>query len=345
MSSFIQAYRNTGNSILAYQQITDCTSKSLKDIVNDSFASLENVFEEVDFYESTDSKRGILRNTSKIIGGIVSLGGSYMLEMHNKHYTDIYSAVYEPVRKKIESIERDTNDSLSAIGEQLTDLNKLLKPVSRILKAKKVTSKSEIRYSLSQLDKFYSGFNTSLNTGFGGLVGGSAALGAWGLVTLVGSASTGTAISSLSGVAATNATLAWFGGGSIATGGAGMAGGFWVLGGIVAAPIVFFSTKNAYKKVDTLKEKKRELTEECEKLNTLLIQATSQLCEARKQQANVASLMSEYVPKIQAELALFRKHRSFWNDLFGGAMKTQQKKHHDALAQLTSELLIRLGIR
>ncbi|MEZ9119293.1 hypothetical protein [Vibrio cyclitrophicus] len=344
MSSFIQAYRNTGNSILAYQQVTNCNSKSLKDIVNDSFSSLENVFEEVDFYESTESKRGILRNTSKIIGGIVSLGGSYMLEMHNKHYTDIYSAVYEPTRKDIESIERDTNESLSDIGEQLTDLNKLLKSVSRILKSK-VTSKSEARYSLSQLDKFHSGFHTSLNAGFGGLVGGSTALGAWGLVSLVGSASTGTAISSLSGVAATNATLAWFGGGSIATGGAGMAGGFWVLGGIVAAPIVFFSTKNAYKKVDTLKEKKRELTEECEKLNSLLIQATSQLCEARKQQANVVRLMSEYVPKIQAELALFRKHRSLWNDLFGGAMKTQQKKHHDALAQLTSELLIRLGIR
>lgn len=344
MSSFIQAYRNTGNSILAYQQVTDCNSKSLKDIANDSFSSLENVFEEVDFYESTESKRGILRNTSKIIGGIVSLGGSYMLEMHNKHYTDIYSAVYEPTRKDIEAIERDTNESLSSIGEQLTGLNKLLKSVSRILKAK-VTSKSEARYSLSQLDKFHSGFHTSLNTGFGGLVGGSTALGAWGLVSLIGSASTGTAISSLSGVAATNATLAWFGGGSIATGGAGMAGGFWVLGGIVAAPIVFFSTKNAYKKVDTLKEKKRELTEECEKLNTLLIQARSQLCEARKQQANVARLMSEYVPKIQAELALFRKHRSFWNDLFGGPMKTQQKKRHDALAQLTSELLIRLGIR
>lgn len=38
-------------------------------------------------------------------------------------------------------------------------------------------------------------------------------------------ASTGTAISSLSGAAATNATLAWLGGGSIASGGGGMAAG------------------------------------------------------------------------------------------------------------------------
>jgi len=49
-------------------------------------------------------------------------------------------------------------------------------------------------------------------------------------------ASTGTAISSLGGVAATNATLAWLGGGSIAAGGGGMALGSMVLGGIVAGP-------------------------------------------------------------------------------------------------------------
>ena len=49
-------------------------------------------------------------------------------------------------------------------------------------------------------------------------------------------ASTGTAISSLSGAAATNATLAFFGGGSLASGGLGMAGGTAVLGGLVAGP-------------------------------------------------------------------------------------------------------------
>jgi hypothetical protein len=45
-------------------------------------------------------------------------------------------------------------------------------------------------------------------------------------------ASTGTAISSLSGVAATNATLAWLGCGSLAAGGGGMAAGAVVLGTI-----------------------------------------------------------------------------------------------------------------
>ena len=65
-----------------------------------------------------------------------------------------------------------------------------------------------------------------------GTAGGFAAAGATtSAVMALGTASTGTAISSLSGVAATNATLAALGGGSIATGGGGMALGTAVLGG------------------------------------------------------------------------------------------------------------------
>lgn len=54
-------------------------------------------------------------------------------------------------------------------------------------------------------------------------------------VGAVATASTGTAISSLSGAAATNATLAWLGGGSLASGGGGIAAGTAVLGGLQVA--------------------------------------------------------------------------------------------------------------
>lgn len=53
---------------------------------------------------------------------------------------------------------------------------------------------------------------------------------------LIVTATTGTALSSLAGVAATNATLAWLGGGALTAGGFGMAGGMIVLGGLVAGP-------------------------------------------------------------------------------------------------------------
>lgn len=76
----------------------------------------------------------------------------------------------------------------------------------------------------------------------GGLSGiGTAALvglGAYKGVTTLATASTGTAISTLYGSAATNATLAWFGGGSVVSGGLGVFGGTAILGGLVAGPML-----------------------------------------------------------------------------------------------------------
>jgi hypothetical protein len=57
-----------------------------------------------------------------------------------------------------------------------------------------------------------------------------------GLGGLIVTATTGTALGTLSGAAAVNATLAWLGGGALAAGGFGMMGGMIVLGGIVAGP-------------------------------------------------------------------------------------------------------------
>lgn len=70
----------------------------------------------------------------------------------------------------------------------------------------------------------------------GGVAGAVTAFGAYSMATTLATASTGTAIAGLSGAAATNATLAFFGGGSLAAGGLGMAGGAAVLGGLVAGP-------------------------------------------------------------------------------------------------------------
>ena len=70
--------------------------------------------------------------------------------------------------------------------------------------------------------------------GTGALVG----IASYGGAMMFGTASTGTAIATLSGAAKTNATLAWFGGGAKAVGGLGMAAGKFVLAGIVVAPIL-----------------------------------------------------------------------------------------------------------
>ncbi|GJF26459.1 hypothetical protein [Streptomyces sp. HO565] len=77
-------------------------------------------------------------------------------------------------------------------------------------------------------------------------VGGAAAYGAFTAAALFGTASTGAAISTLSGVAATNATLAVLGGGTLAAGGAGMAGGTLLLTGMVAAPAAALAAAGFY---------------------------------------------------------------------------------------------------
>ncbi|WP_278183374.1 hypothetical protein [Vibrio misgurnus] len=84
--------------------------------------------------------------------------------------------------------------------------------------------------------------------------GGLAGLAAYGGVGVLGTASTGTAIGTLSGAAATNATLAWLGGGSLAAGGYGMAGGMMVLGGVVAGPVLAVGGMIMASKAEAAKE-------------------------------------------------------------------------------------------
>lgn len=97
-------------------------------------------------------------------------------------------------------------------------------------------------FSTVSFDSLKNDYELLKNSGLGlgaGLSGGAAlAFGAYNGTMLLATASTGATISGLSGVAATNATLAWLGGGSLAAGGGGMALGSMVLGGIVAGPAI-----------------------------------------------------------------------------------------------------------
>ena len=77
----------------------------------------------------------------------------------------------------------------------------------------------------------------------------------YGLVGTLGSAGTGAAIGSLSGAAATNATLAWLGGGTIAAGGGGVAAGTVVLGGLIVGPAILVASFFAHAKAGDIENK------------------------------------------------------------------------------------------
>jgi hypothetical protein len=126
-----------------------------------------------------------------------------------------------------------------------------------------------------------SGYASSIAGGIAsGAVGGAlAAFGAYSGAMAFGAASTGTAISALSGVAATNATVAFLGGGSLAAGGLGMAGGALVLGGLVAGPALaimgFVVGAKAKKNLEEAYSNLAEARKMAEELN-----AASDLCNA-----------------------------------------------------------------
>ncbi|MDR2142591.1 MAG: hypothetical protein LBR11_12565 [Deltaproteobacteria bacterium] len=151
--------------------------------------------------------------------------------------------------RKLDISRGEVNNCLTAYGQQKCDAveNNLHQFVSIFQRIKKVDF-SDSRFEDRLVGDFdHSSFDemkktcelisaAAIGLRSGAATGALSALGAYGGTMLLASASTGTAISTLSGVAATNATLAWLGGGTLAAGGLGMAGGMMVLGVMVAGP-------------------------------------------------------------------------------------------------------------
>jgi len=124
-----------------------------------------------------------------------------------------------------------------------------------------------------------------VNGGARGTAAGSAlALGSMSLVSTFGAASTGTAITSLSGAAATNATMAWFGGGALSAGGAGMAGGAAVLGGIALAPLVIIG---AFKYASHAEEKLTAAMEYSDEMDVIVAKINAAVDFANSLNAHV----------------------------------------------------------
>jgi hypothetical protein len=161
--------------------------------------------------------------------------------------------IYEKAHKELDDAREQTQEKLVELGrikanvyqKSLIPFVETFKQIKNIdFKDKKIQEELQLFGVISETDmksvqeaSFHAADVLSAGTAALG-AGGLAGFGAFGGASLLATASTGTAISGLSGAAATNATLAWFGGGSVLTGGAGMAGGMAVLGGIVAGPVL-----------------------------------------------------------------------------------------------------------
>lgn len=157
-------------------------------------------------------------------------------------------SLYEEQREILTEKEKITLESLTKLGElelrvghNFQTFSELSSDLLKLLNKNRL-KKLEIQLPKHKLQKIESYTYTAVGV-IGSVVGAGAAGAAAGFAVYGGvmafaAASTGTAISSLGGIAATNATLAAIGGGSLATGGLGIAGGTAILGAAVAAPVM-----------------------------------------------------------------------------------------------------------
>lgn len=188
-----------------------------------------------------------------IIGGIAAIagvagvgtgihGGVKMKEANDT--MKLAQRIQERAVEKFNQKNTEITELMDNLGKQELEILSSFKQFSDLIE--KIQGRPEFKeynidgvnlpkYEAEELEKVSAGAAVLLGGIGGAAVGTAGGFAAAGVTTsavmAIGTASTGTAISTLSGVAATNATLAALGGGSLAAGGGGMALGSMILGG------------------------------------------------------------------------------------------------------------------
>lgn len=175
--------------------------------------------------------------------------------------------VFEPIQKETNRAVETLAKAKKKIAENLLAFNKVFGQLKNPSRFGKIDVKSDVvkgidtnidfdAYSIS-LEEFSTGI---LKAFTGGSLAQLALSG--GISSVITTAGTGTAMSALHGAAASNAVLAAMGGGTIAHGGLGMAGGAMMMKGLAFAPaLAFTGIMMNGKAEDALKDAERVKTE------------------------------------------------------------------------------------
>lgn len=222
------------------------------------------------------------------ITGIAKGGKAISNNNKAKEYIEDAQRTYDAAKDALETQRATTSEDLETLG--ITKLNSWSNDIGYFTECFKKFKKVEVQGNVNLNEKLRVQVNNSGNfkqmevaalkatevvkAGASSLGAGAlAGIASYGGAMMFASASTGTAIASLSGVAATNATLAWFGGGSLAAGGLGMAGGAVVLGGIVAGPVLavagFIMSAKSEENLANAKKTYSEASLAAEKMDTM----------------------------------------------------------------------------
>ena len=223
-------------------------SKTIKAVSDNSKAGQINEIAN----QSIENARDELDRQRKEVGAALESLGKEKLSILNRNVTDFVTTF-----EKIKNIDFQSSIGLEELKNLHIDQNTF--------------------QELKELGSFVIGVAGGAAAGVAG--GALTAVGAYGAAMTFASASTGTAISALSGAAATNATLAFFGGGSLASGGLGMAGGMYVLGGLVAGPALMvmgmITEAKSKEKLEKALSNKAQADEIVESLNAASVQCSA----------------------------------------------------------------------
>ncbi|GAA8181171.1 hypothetical protein NP0158_08050 [Helicobacter pylori] len=235
----------------------------------------------------------------------------------------------EEAAKKAESAESDCRRAFARFGEKKLrvlshSVSNFLDHFHRLNRSRIIIegiNMQDIQGQVSDAQKITNQYREMDFFDASGAVIGSAAIGAlaaYGAYTGVGllaSTAGGVAIAELSGVAATNATLAWLGGGALSVGGFGMVGGMAVLGGLVAGPALAIlgalSTSKMEKKRDDAKAYCSQVEAAVKKADVIV----DNLQAVRK----VVDLFTRQITKLDA----------LFFSLSQDAIATMKKHHYD----------------
>lgn len=259
------------------------------------------------------------------IAGVVKGASAVKKTSEAKDIAAEAQRIFSGAKAKLEAEQKTAREHLEALGQRkvlswatevqdFVSVFSLLKNVEQSgipaedaqrLAGLKVPNLPALRETSLKMAEVAGG--TFLGTAGGGLL----AIATYGGVMTLGTASTGAAIAGLSGAAATNATLAWLGGGSLAAGGGGMALGTAVLGGIVAGPALLIGglvmNASAEKKLASARTDRAKAKEAAEEMANAGV-ALQGICAVADEVARIAEGLCDRTAQMLVHLkAIIRK--------------------------------------
>jgi len=288
------------------KEVAQETGKKVSDTFNDSKARIEQMKAEKKAAEENKSAQDKVKDQVKLDQALKDA-----LDSYNQEYTTLsnYGMELYIQRERAADLIVNVEDLINSIANHPKSFDTDIQEIE----TQRLEFKGVSDYAKEELDAAKkSATGAGAGMAAGAAVASLAPAAAMWIATTFGTASTGTAISALSGAAATKAALAWLGGGAIAAGGGGTAAGSaflamcgpvgWsIAGATLLTSVVLFAANKA-----KLNKQKKEETEAVMR-NTTTLKETN---------AKVGVILDETNSLRDSLSEMYRKAMPFYNGDF-----------------------------